>query len=145
MPTTTAPPVIDFLAGRVRILADGDATAGALGLVEMVEAPPGDMPPLHVHHVHDEGFYLLEGELTLYLPGERVELTPGEFVLAPRGIPHSYRVGDAPARWLVTSSPAGFEQFVAAVSTSGTTDPAELGRLAAEHGIEILGPPGMLP
>jgi hypothetical protein len=103
------------------------------------------MPPLHVHHAHDEGFYLLEGELTLYTPGEQVDLAAGEFVLAPRGVPHTYRVGEAPARWLVTSSPAGFERFVAAVSASATADPAELGRLAAEHGIEILGPPGMLP
>jgi hypothetical protein len=63
----------------------------------------------------------------------------------PRGVPHTYRVGDAGARWLVTSSPAGFERFVAAVSASATADPAELARLAADHGIEILGPPGMLP
>jgi hypothetical protein len=88
---------------------------------------------------------VLEGELTLYTPGEQVELAAGEFVLAPRGVPHTYRVGDTPARWLVTSSPAGFERFVAAVSASATADPAELGRLAAEHGIEILGPPGVLP
>jgi quercetin dioxygenase-like cupin family protein len=145
MPTATQPPVLDFLGGRVRILADGGATAGALGLIEMVEAPPGDMPPLHVHHTHDEGFYLLEGELTLYTPGEERSLAAGDFVLATRGVPHTYRVGDAPARWLVTSSPAGFERFVAEVSAGGVADPAELARIAAEHGIEILGPPGMLP
>jgi quercetin dioxygenase-like cupin family protein len=141
----TQAPVIDFLSGRVRILADGDATAGALGLVEMVEAPPGDMPPLHVHRETDEGFYLLEGELTLYTPGEQVTLGPGDYLLAPRGIPHTYRVGAQPARWLVTSLPAGFERFVAAVSELDAPDPERLGRLAAEHGIEILGPPGMLP
>jgi quercetin dioxygenase-like cupin family protein len=141
MSAITASPVIEFLGNRVRILAAG----GSLGLVETVEAPPGDMPPLHVHHTHDEGFYVLEGELTLYTPGEETRLAAGEFLLAPRGVPHTYRVGDAPARWLVTSSPAGFERFVAEASASGTADPAELARLAAEHGIEILGPPGMLP
>jgi quercetin dioxygenase-like cupin family protein len=145
MLATAQPPVIDFLSGRVRILADGAATAGALGLVEMVEAPPGDMPPLHVHHYSDEGFYLLEGELTLYTPGEQVTLQAGDYLLAPRGIPHTYRVGTEPARWLVTSMPAGFERFVAAVSALDAPYPERLGRLAAEHGIEILGPPGMLP
>jgi quercetin dioxygenase-like cupin family protein len=145
MPTATQPPVIDFLAGRVRILAAASETAGHLGLVEMVEAPPGDMPPLHVHHAHDEGFYVLAGEVTLYTPGSEVTLHAGDFVLAPRGVPHTYRVGDAPARWLVSSVPAGFEQFVAAVSSRPDADPEEIGRLAAEHGIEILGPPGMLP
>jgi quercetin dioxygenase-like cupin family protein len=145
MLTATQAPVRDFLAGRVRILADGETTAGRLGLVEMVEAPPGDMPPLHVHHSHDEGFYVLEGELTLYTPGSEVMLAAGDFVLAPRGVPHTYRVGNLPARWLVTSVPAGFEQFVAAASSRPGADPEELARLAAEHGIEILGPPGMLP
>jgi quercetin dioxygenase-like cupin family protein len=138
---TAAPPVIEFLTNRVRILA----STGALGLVETVEAPPGDMPPLHVHHTHDEGFYVLEGELTLYTPGEQVSVAAGEFALTPRGVPHTYRVGEARARWLVTSSPSGFERFVAAVSAIGMPDPAELTRIAAEHGIEILGPPGMLP
>ena len=93
MLATAQPPVIEFLGNRVRILAEG----GSLGLVE-VAAPAGDMPPLHVHHTHDEGFYVLEGELTLYTPGAQVELAAGEFVLAPRGVPHTYRVGDAPAR-----------------------------------------------
>jgi quercetin dioxygenase-like cupin family protein len=145
MIATSQPPVIPFLAGRVRILADGDSTGGSLGIVEMVEAPPGDMPPLHVHHAHDEGFYVLVGEVTLYTPGDQVTLRAGEWVLAPRGIPHTYRVGDEPARWLVTSSPAGFERFVAEVSRMAEPDPAELTRLAAEHDIEILGPPGVLP
>jgi quercetin dioxygenase-like cupin family protein len=145
MLATTQPPVIDFLSNRVRIFVDGAETAGALGLVETVEAPPGSMPPLHVHHHADEGFYVLEGELTLYAPGEEVTLRPGEYLLAPRGIPHSYRVGEQPARWLVTSIPSGFERFVAAVSELAEPDPEQLGRIAAEHGIEILGPPGMLP
>ena len=140
-----AGPIIRFLSHRVRILADGAATAGALGLVETLAAPAGDMPPLHVHHHVDEGFYLLEGELTFYMPGQEVRLRPGDYVLGPRGVPHTYRVGPQPARWLTTSSPAGFERFVVAVSEIGAPDPERLGRVAAEHGIDILGPPGALP
>jgi mannose-6-phosphate isomerase-like protein (cupin superfamily) len=132
---------LDFLGSRVRVLATG----GALGLVDMVEVPAGDMPPLHVHHREDEGFYVLEGRLTLYLPDGSVELGPGEFALAPRGVPHAYEVGDEPARWLNTSTPAGFERFVSAVAAIGAVDPATLTAVAAEHGIEILGPPGARP
>src|SRR5690348_7822490 len=145
MPVTTPPAAgeLVFLGARARIVSAPDANE--LGVVDMLEVPPGDMPPLHVHHAHDEGFYMLEGELTLFTPGEQTTLRAGEFLLAPRGVPHTYRVGDAPARWLITSSPAGFERFVAAVGASAAADPAELGRLAADHGIEILGPPGMLP
>ena len=148
MPTATIPAAaaredLRFLGARVRVLAGGDGAP--LGLVDMVEVPAGQMAPLHVHHVEDEGFYVLEGDVTLFLPGSEVTLRPGQFFLAPRDVLHTYRVGDRPARWLITSTPAGFERFVAAVASLGDADPARLTAVAAEHGIEILGPPGMLP
>jgi quercetin dioxygenase-like cupin family protein len=134
-----------FLGSRVKILADGDSTGGSLGVVDMLEVPAGHMPPLHVHHASDECFYVLKGEVTFYMPGEERTTRAGDFVLAPRGIPHSYRVGDEPCHWLVVSQPAGFERFVAAVSELESPDPEQLAAVAAEHDIEILGPPGMLP
>ena len=111
--------------------------------------PAGDHTPLHVHHTDDEGFYVLEGELTLWAGDDKHVLRAGKSILAPRGVPHTLRVGDRDARWLVTSTPAGFEAFVRAVGSTerqaALPDPSELARVAAEHGIEILGPPGMLP
>ncbi len=145
MPVPTSPEELVFLGSRTRILADGETTGGRFGLVDMVEVAAGDMPPLHVHHSHDEGFFVLEGEVTLYTPGDAVMLRPGDYLLAPRGVPHTYRVGDTPARWIVTSSPAGFERFVASVCALEDLDPEVLTAVAAEHDIEILGPPGMLP
>jgi quercetin dioxygenase-like cupin family protein len=133
-----------FLGSRARILADGDSTGG-LGVVDMVEVPAGDMPPLHVHRASDECFYVMDGELTLFLPGEERRLRAGDFFLAPRGVPHSYRVGDEACRMLVVSQPAGFERFVAAVARLDVPDPDRLAAIAAEHDIEILGPPGLLP
>jgi hypothetical protein len=63
------------------------------------------------------------------------------------------------ARWLVICTPGEFAGFVLAASQPATstelpppppTAPTEeemaaLGALALEHGIELLGPPGMLP
>lgn len=134
-----------FLGARARILADGESTGGSLGVVDMIEVPAGDMPPLHVHHAADECFYVMKGRVTFYLPGSERTVGPGELVFAPRGIAHSYRVGDEPCHWLVVSQPAGFERFVHAVAALGAPDPATLAALAAEHDIEILGPPGKLP
>ena len=133
---------LEFVGCRVRILS-GDAAD--VGIVDMIEVPAGHMPPLHVHHDEDEGFYLLSGEVTLFMPGQQVTLRAGDYFLAPRGVPHAYRVGDSPARWLIVSSPAGFERFVAEVGEGRVEDPAALAELAARHDIEILGPPGMLP
>ncbi len=60
-------------------------------------------------------------------------------------MPHAYRVGDAPARWVVLSAPSGFERFVASVASLPAPEPRVLAEIGAEHGIEILGPPGTLP
>ncbi|MGZ6675146.1 MAG: quercetin 2,3-dioxygenase [Solirubrobacteraceae bacterium] len=137
-----------FLHNRVRVHISAEQTDDSFALLESI-APAGDHTPLHVHHRDDEGFYVLEGELTLWAGDDKHVLRAGESVFAPRGVPHTLRVGDRDARWLVTSTPAGFEAFVRAV---GSTDPQaalpspeELTRIASQDGIEILGPPGMLP
>jgi quercetin dioxygenase-like cupin family protein len=136
-----------FLRNRVRIHISGLQTDGALALLEST-GPAGDHTPLHVHHLDDEGFYVLDGQLTLWAGDDEHVLRAGESILAPRGVPHTLRV-DEDARWLVTSTPAGFEAFVRAMASptppSAPPAPDELARVAAQHGIEILGPPGMLP
>jgi quercetin dioxygenase-like cupin family protein len=144
-PSTPETAELQFLGARCRILADAASTGGRYGLLDMVEVPAGDMPPLHVHHAQDEGFLLLDGELSLFLPGREIALRPGEFALAPRGVPHAYQVGDTPARFLVVSLPGGFEEFVRDAVALDELTPEALVATAAEHDIEILGPPGTLP
>jgi mannose-6-phosphate isomerase-like protein (cupin superfamily) len=144
-----------FLDTLVRVHASGTDSDGRFGLVESV-APAGHQPPPHVHHEDDEGFYVLEGELTLYVGDEETVLEPGRFLNAPSGVPHTFRVSSAAgARWLVTSAPAKFDAFVREFGEPAARDelpvldaPPDVERLvatAAGHGIEILGPPGMLP
>jgi quercetin dioxygenase-like cupin family protein len=140
MPATTQPDTLDFLGVTARVLATG----GNLGLVHM-DVPAGDMPPLHVHRNEDEGFYVLGGEVTLYVPGRSVTLRSGDFFLAPHGVPHAYEAGPDGVRMLVSSAPSGFERFVIAVAALDELSPEVLGGVAAEHGIEILGPPGARP
>jgi mannose-6-phosphate isomerase-like protein (cupin superfamily) len=142
-------PHIWFLRDLVEVFADGEHS-----VLEMV-APAGDQPPLHVHNDSEEGFYLLEGEVTFWAGEVERRIGPGEFVLGPRGVPHTYRVeGESPARFIVTSSTGAFAAFVQAYGVPAerqelpkgvVVDVERLGRLAAEHGIELLGPPGMLP
>lgn len=141
MSILTQPAELDFLGSTARILAGAGTGDGRLGLVHM-DVPAGHLSPLHVHHDEDEGFYLLGGEVTVFMPGESVTLRAGDFLLAPRGIPHTYEVGDEGARWLVATTPASFERFVVEVAALDDADPATLAAVAARHGIEILGPPG---
>jgi quercetin dioxygenase-like cupin family protein len=134
---------IRFLDSRALIHVSAAQTEGALSLIEVIH-PAGDRTPLHVHRDTAEAFYVLDGELTLWVGDETHVLRAGDSMLAPKGVPHTLRVGERGARSLVTTAPEGFEAFVRAVAAA-TPDPEELTRIAAEHGIDILGPPGMLP
>jgi quercetin dioxygenase-like cupin family protein len=144
-----------FLQNLVDVHVDGTASEERYALVE-IAAPAGDQSPLHLHRDADEAFYVVDGELTLWAGDRQVVLRAGESFNAPRGIAHAYRVtSDGPARWITSVSPAGFERFVRAAGRpaarrelpvlDGPPDVERLARLAAEHGIDILGPPGALP
>ena len=154
--TTTAPsaPALWFLDNLAYVHIDGQQSSGAFGLSELAGAR-GNMPPLHVHHRDDETFYVLAGDVTVLFGDREVTVGAGQAVLAPRQVPHTYRVESDLARWLVINSPAGFEQFLLAMSepapaaelppSGRPADPQALALAAAEYGIEILGPPGTLP
>jgi quercetin dioxygenase-like cupin family protein len=143
-----------FLQNLLLVLVRGKENGGHLGLIEFL-GPPGDQPPPHVHNAQDEGFYVIEGEVTLFLPDREIVIREGEFCNAPRGVPHTYRItSDTNARWLVTSVPAGVEVFLEEYGRPAEElrlpepEAPEVERLVAickKQDIEILGPPGVLP
>jgi quercetin dioxygenase-like cupin family protein len=134
------------------IKATGKETGGLYTLVEVLE-PEGEEAPLHVHHNEDEGFWVLEGELTFEVGDQTIKASPGSFLFGPRDVPHRYTVDTGPAKLLFVLSPAGFEEFIYATSEpaeelvlppppEGPPDPAEmeqLGALARQYGCELLG------
>jgi uncharacterized RmlC-like cupin family protein len=65
---------------------------------------------MHTHLREDECFYLLEGELEIEVGGKRVKVRAGDFVHAPRGVPHTYcNTGSGHAKMIATFTPAGME------------------------------------
>lgn len=42
----------------------------------------------HKHDQEDEFFYVVSGQLNIQLEGRRVELSPGQGVMVPRGVMH---------------------------------------------------------
>src|SRR4051795_2859083 len=94
-----------------RFLAVGADTDGKYALWEAV-VPPGGGPPPHVHSREEEGFYVLEGEITFTVNGERVGAKAGTFANMPVGTPHSFKnESDKPARMLISVAPAGLEKM----------------------------------
>jgi quercetin dioxygenase-like cupin family protein len=142
-----------FFGGRTTIKADGAETAGRVMVTEQL-VPRGSGSPLHVHHNEDEWFYVLEGELTIWVEGTTIAASAGSFVFGPRDVPHTFVVSSEQARFLLVTEPAGFEGFVRALAAPATapeipsapTAPPDMGpvlQAAAEYGLEILGPPGI--
>ena len=100
---------------------------------------------------------MLEGELRLHGEQGDRRLTAGEIALAPRSVPHTYRVeSTAGARWLTITARGDFERFVRAASRpadgsglpprGGPPTPEQvqqLSSLAARYEIEIVGTPLM--
>lgn len=129
------------IGGDVTFLARGEQTNGALTAVE-VGVPPGEGPPLHVHTREEEWVHVLEGDLRWKL-GDELRVTPaGSFVFIPRGLAHCFQnVGETPGRMLVTFTPAGMEGFFDRLSELTAFDLEAFRRAAAEHGMEVVGPP----
>ena len=131
-----------------RFLATGEDTDGKYAMWEAI-VPPGGGPPPHVHSREQEGFYILEGEITVHIGDKRLVTTAGMFANMPVGTPHSFKnETDRPARMLISVAPAGLEKMFFEVGVpvaQGATTAApptkeEIERLLAvapRYGIEI--------
>ena len=150
-PTITKPGegrTIAVVGDVYRFLATGDDTNGKYALWEAI-VPSGGGPPPHVHSREEEGFYILEGEITFQIGEERVVATVGMFANMPVGTPHSFKnESDQPAKMLISVAPAGLEQMffecgvpvAQGATTAPPTSKAEIEKLleiAPRYGIEI--------
>ena len=99
-------------------------------------------PARHLHHDQDEWFYALEGEFIIEVGQERIRLSPGDSLLAPRQVPHVWAyVGDTRGRMLIAFMPAGkMEAFFREVTKANAMPPQDP-ELWRAHGMELLGPP----
>src|SRR5260370_28344458 len=90
-----------------RFLATGEDTNGKYALWEAI-VPPGGGPPPPVHSREEEGFYILEGEITFTIGEKRLVASAGAFATMPVGTPHSFKnVHSTTATMPISIPPAG--------------------------------------
>jgi mannose-6-phosphate isomerase-like protein (cupin superfamily) len=58
---------------------------------------------LHVHHLDDEAWHVLEGSLRFRFADRELDAPAGSTVFVPAGVPHTYQAHDA--RYLIIMSP----------------------------------------
>jgi mannose-6-phosphate isomerase-like protein (cupin superfamily) len=131
-----------------RFLAVSDDTQNSYALWEATVFPGGGPPP-HVHSREEEGFFLLDGELTFVVGDKRTVAGPGAFANLPVGVEHSFKnESDVPARMLILVAAAGLEKMFertgqvlsgpdASVSPPSSDEIKRLLSIAPEYGIEI--------
>jgi Cupin domain len=102
-----------------------------------------------VHHREDEGFWILEGDVTLEVGDTTIEASAGDYAFGPRDIPHKCKVGDEGCRMLFTCTSGGFEDLVREMSEPAGSrtlpppsdeepDMERVAAVAAAHGAELL-------
>ncbi|MEJ7663777.1 MAG: cupin domain-containing protein [Hymenobacter sp.] len=87
-------------------MATGVQTGNRLTLLEQ-EMVAGNGPPAHFHP-YDEGFYILEGEITFRVGGATHRVGAGTALHIPRLVQHSFTV-ELPSRVLNFYPASGFE------------------------------------
>jgi quercetin dioxygenase-like cupin family protein len=140
-----------FFGGGVHIWkATAEETGGAFLLFED-RLDQGKVTPLHIHPDSDESMMVLEGEILMHLDGVEHRVAAGGVAVAPRGVPHAFKVtGPDGSRLLCLHTPGCCQAFywdasepiADNASESGTVDMGRVQASARKNGgIEILGPP----
>ena len=129
-------------------LATGDHTDGKFALVDE-RAKCGERVPLHLHRDDVESFYVVEGEITLYIGGKPgVQAGAGSFAHIPGGTVHGFRIESETARYLIltTARNGQFYRAITLPSRSGGMPPVEsidgsqIEKACQEYGVEFVGP-----
>jgi mannose-6-phosphate isomerase-like protein (cupin superfamily) len=124
---------------RGAIKIDEEESDGRQCFSEWTVDPRDDGPPPHLHHEHQEAFFVVEGTLSFRVGDETLEAEAGSFIFIPSGVVHTFsNRTDAPARCVNAYVPGGIERFFVEVGdlvAAGDPDPAEIERLSAEYDV----------
>lgn len=123
--------------------ASSDLNGGAAVFVQTVQ--PAGGPPPHFHCESDEFFYMLEGELEVWVGGKHATLRPGMSATLPRAVPHRFdNATDQPAKVLIVVTPGSGAQFFDDIDAAHLTMPGDmekLGAILARHDIHFVDQP----
>ena len=101
------------LLGFDVFLLEGGADA-AFSVQEWRAPPRAGGIPVHFHDRTEEAFYVVDGEIGLWLEDRSVVRRRGAYVVVPPGCAHTFwNPADQPATYLTVISPRGFERYLA--------------------------------
>jgi mannose-6-phosphate isomerase-like protein (cupin superfamily) len=118
---------VDLGVVSMRMLAGGDSTGSAFSLAEFSGEGDGLWTVPHLHQGFEESFFVLDGLFIFTIGDERVEATPGTYLLVPRGTTHGIEAAPGGGRFLTLMVPGGLEEMffeLGNLSENAIRDPA---------------------
>ena len=87
---------------------------GSAAIVEHTVEPKSIGAPMHKHTHEDEISYVLEGELSVIQNGNVQIAKPGQYIIKPRGIFHTFwNAGNERIKFIEVITPGNFEYYFA--------------------------------
>jgi quercetin dioxygenase-like cupin family protein len=122
-PTGLVPRIVTPAQGKsinafgipMNVMLRAEETGGAFAAI-VAEFEPGQGPPPHFHHDHEEYFFVLEGDFELSVGGQTMTAGPGSMVFVPRETVHAFKyVGSGRGKLLEWGTPGGQERYFEAI------------------------------
>jgi quercetin dioxygenase-like cupin family protein len=131
-----------------RVVLDAAATDARLAMFRS-SMRSGTASPVHVHDREDETVFLLDGAGVFWAGDQRWELTSGDAVFLPRGVPHTFLITSSTAELITVCNPAGMEEFFREIGwdlanprpRDWSVDTEAMRAAAQRCGQQVLGPP----
>lgn len=126
---------------EIRFLLDGDDTNNQMVVFEFIVPAGAKVPVAHYHVDVDEMVYGLEGTITSYVDGKRIDTAPGESCFIPRGAVHYHdNHTDDTVKVLCVLTPASigptyFRELNAVIQAGGPPDPKKMAEVMLRHGL----------
>jgi len=139
------------LGALLTFKALGEETGGQFWALEGL-ADSHMAVPLHSHTREDEVWFVLEGEIAFTVGNDTIMGGPGTYVHIPRGVPHTFQIKSATARWFGIGLPAGLDRWFfetgeparALTLPPPPTEPPNIEAIVTSlnaYGTDTLGPP----
>ena len=139
-----------YMANLTTYLVEKKDGNGDFALIEAI-MEPGNEPPPHVHSREDELYYILEGEVDVYVGEEAFKVQTGECVFFPKLKAHAFVIRSSRIRLLLIITPGGLEEAFRSMAspaesldppvgmpTYSTTDLKKTAQRFTEYGVRFL-------
>jgi quercetin dioxygenase-like cupin family protein len=113
----------NYQGGYFKTLLSPEQSGGEMAVLDLV-LPKGAEPPPHIHEKEDESFYVLEGIIDFYIAGKLTRIAAGEFIFAPRNVPHYFKIISETSRIITIMTPGDLWNYFMEFSEPCKGEPA---------------------